>query len=65
MRDPNRIAIVLEELEKFWTKHPDLRLGQILVIMNTSSRVKRELPHDNDVFNLEDDEFLIHLKEFE
>jgi len=64
MRDPNRIPLILEELGNFWTKHPDLRLGQILVIMNTSSRDKRELPHDNDVFNLEDDEFLSHLKDF-
>ena len=65
MRDPDRIALILEERGNFWTKHPDLRLGQILVIMNTGSRDKRELPLDNDVFNLEDDEFLSTLKEYQ
>lgn len=65
MRDPTRIALILDELGKFWTKYPDLRLGQILVIMNTGSRDKRELPLDNDVFNLEDDEFLDTLKEYQ
>ncbi len=65
MRDPDRIALILEELGNFWTKYPDLRLGQILVIMNAGSRDKRELPLDNDVFNLEDDEFLNTLKEYE
>ena len=65
MRDPDRIPLILHELGNFWIKHPDLRLGQILVIMNTGSRDKRELPLDNDVFNLEDDEFLNTLKEYQ
>ena len=31
MRDPKRIPKILKRLEKAWLKHPDLRLGQILV----------------------------------
>lgn len=30
MRDPKRIDLVLAEVKKYWEKHPDLRLGQIL-----------------------------------
>lgn len=29
-RDPERIDEILEELEKYWKEHPDLRLGQII-----------------------------------
>jgi uncharacterized protein YihD (DUF1040 family) len=31
MRDPNRIARILEKLQKIWQSTPDLRLGQLLV----------------------------------
>lgn len=30
MRDPNRIKPILKKLEDYWTKNPDLRLGQII-----------------------------------
>lgn len=30
MRDPQRIAPVLEHIEKIWREHPDWRLGQLL-----------------------------------
>ena len=30
MRDPNRIKLLLEKLEKVWMKSPDLRFGQLL-----------------------------------
>jgi len=30
MRDPNRIALVLKEIEKIWIKYPDMRLGQLI-----------------------------------
>src|SRR5437879_1549325 len=29
-RDPNRIPIILAELQQLWTANPDLRLGQLL-----------------------------------
>lgn len=31
MRDPKRIKVVCNELEKVWNEHPDLRLGQLLI----------------------------------
>jgi uncharacterized protein YihD (DUF1040 family) len=31
MRDPGRISKVLAELERYWRKHPDLRLAQLVV----------------------------------
>lgn len=31
MRDPDRIPVVLKEIEKIWKKSPDLRLGQLLI----------------------------------
>jgi len=31
MRDPERIPKVLGRIQEFWEKHPDLRLGQLLV----------------------------------
>ena len=30
MRDPNRIEPIIKEIEDFWKKNPDLRLGQII-----------------------------------
>jgi len=30
MRDPKRIKPTLALIEKIWTKHPDLRLAQLL-----------------------------------
>lgn len=30
MRDPDRIPLVLRELERIWQRHPDWRLGQLL-----------------------------------
>lgn len=57
MRDPRRIAEVLNELGIYWMNNPDLRLGQIVVIMNskTPSGVRCGA---NDPFNTEDDEML-------
>jgi len=30
MRDPNRIARILDLLSRYWKKHPDMRLAQIV-----------------------------------
>lgn len=29
-RDPNRIPRILKEIERIWTKNPDLRLSQLI-----------------------------------
>lgn len=49
MRDPARIAPMLEELKRLWLKHPDLRLGQLIVNV---------APADRDLFYIEDDKLL-------
>jgi len=36
MRNPNRISIILEKLNDLWQKYPDLRFGQLCIIMYTS-----------------------------
>ena len=30
MRDPKRIKTIIKKLEEYWSKNPDLRLGQII-----------------------------------
>lgn len=59
MRDPKRIPEILQELGRYWARHPDLRLGQLVVNaclgpMNMSS--------DDDPFNVEDDVVLARLR---
>lgn len=31
MRDPQRIPLILKELEEIWKENPDLRLGPLTV----------------------------------
>lgn len=38
MRDPRRIKLILEELEKYWTANPDMRLCQIMGNMLHTTR---------------------------
>ena len=62
MRDPNRIADVLNELGKYWMKYPDLRLGQLVSNMNSMHRSQAGMTPDNDVHSLEDTNLLDVLK---
>jgi uncharacterized protein YihD (DUF1040 family) len=61
MRDPRRIADILNELGIYWMNNPDLRLGQIVVSMNgkTPTGMRGSF---NDPFNTEDDEMLEALR---
>lgn len=56
MRDPKRIKAMLELIEKIWTKHPDLRLCQLLENVSTSI--------DTSMYYMEDDELERRLKTF-
>jgi uncharacterized protein YihD (DUF1040 family) len=49
MRDPNRIPIILEKLNKIWSKYPDLRFNQLMVIISSEYKT-----NCNDSFNIED-----------
>ena len=51
MKDPYRITRVLCALRAFWTKNPDLRLGQLLLNFE-----------GENLYNLEDDELEKRLK---
>jgi len=59
VRDPKRIKKVLVRLAKIWSKHPDMRLGQLLenVFPNT----------DRDyisAYHIEDEEYISTIEEF-
>lgn len=50
MRDPNRIPLVLQEIEKVWRLHPDWRLGQL--VCNLAAWIDSS---ENIVWDVEDD----------
>ena len=50
MRDPNRIPLVLQEIERIWQAHPDWRLGQL--ICNLAAWAD---PERNIVWDVEDE----------
>ncbi len=54
MRDPDRIDRILSLLKKFWHRHPDLRLGQIM---------SNVAPNTHDPFYIEDNILEERLKE--
>ena len=62
MRDPKRIPTILKEIEKGWSKYPDLRLGQLI------ANISRHEGHYDPskfrwLFFVEDEEFLQSLQE--
>ncbi len=52
MRDPKRVARMLEKLQIFWEAHPDLRLGQL---MDNAVSLGLEGAGGIDIFYVEDD----------
>jgi uncharacterized protein YihD (DUF1040 family) len=59
MRDPERIPKTLKALEEIWKRHPDLRLGQLLVIAAAKHVGAFRCP---EVFYLEDDDLINELE---
>ena len=53
MRNPNRIPQIINALQRYWEKHPDQRLGQIMSNVNSVSEEKVD-----DVFYMEDDQII-------
>lgn len=53
MRDPSRIADMLQELGLYWQRYPDLRLGQLVSNMTGP---------DVDVYYIEDGALLALLR---
>jgi uncharacterized protein YihD (DUF1040 family) len=58
MRDPKRIKKMLKQIEKIWTKNPDLRLFQLL--LNPLG-----LSGNTSIYYLEDDVLVIALKYYD
>lgn len=50
MCDPERISLVLQEIEKVWRLHPDWRLGQL--VCNLAAWID---PSQNIVWDVEDE----------
>jgi len=57
MRDPGRIQPLLNALGEVWAKHPDQRLGQLL--LNATQRPAMGL---GSLFYIEDDDLLAALR---
>lgn len=57
MRDPKRIPIVLEALQRLWESAPDLRFGQVISVL-----VDRIEHNKRDPFNIEDDVWIDVIK---
>ncbi|MCL1668579.1 hypothetical protein M2T82_10945 [Elizabethkingia ursingii] len=56
MRNPDRIKIVLEQIEQLWITNPDFRFGQL--IMNITQTGE----HNPKLFYMEEDELLEKIK---
>ena len=54
MRDINRIDLILDRLEILWKKHPDLRLGQLIL----------NVLQDPALYYVEDEQLIDLLEEF-
>jgi uncharacterized protein YihD (DUF1040 family) len=76
MRDQARIPELLELINKYWLKYPDLRFNQLIYLLQSEYSNKRngigqikEVLEDGyekigfDLFHVEDDEFIDYLKE--
>ena len=61
MRDPKRIKPIMKKFEEYWTKNPDLRLGQI--IANCVRAYDGRL--NCDPFYLEDEDLVAGLEKLD
>ena len=51
MRDPNRIPIILDQIENLWKQYPDLRLAQLII------NVAHYATEDDDLIKLIKEQF--------
>jgi hypothetical protein len=54
MRDPKRIKLILNEIERIWSKTEDLRFFQLMIDLGVC-------PDSQFLWNLEDQDLLNHL----
>jgi len=65
MRNPERIPEVLSSIEVLWKQWPDLRFWQFISALQGMVNIESGRPQDDDLFYLEDDEFLRVMKKIE
>lgn len=56
MRKPDRIKIVLEQIEQIWMSNPDFRFGQLIMVIAQTGE------HNPKLFHMEEDELLEKIK---
>ncbi|AQX85174.1 hypothetical protein I6H88_19940 [Elizabethkingia bruuniana] len=56
MRKPDRIKIVLEQIEQLWMSNPDFRFGQLIMVIAQTGE------HNPKLFHMEEDELLEKIK---
>jgi len=54
MRDPDRIPLILQRIEQVWERYPDLRLGQLLL----------NIESEEGLFYIEDEELARRIEDF-
>lgn len=59
MRDVNRIYPFCIEIAQLWSKHPDLRFGQIMSNVEKYAQIK----YGKDIFYMEENELIEVIKE--
>lgn len=59
MRNPSRIYPLLNQIGDIWSRHPDLRFGQLIKNIEACG------PGDGGLFCIEDDEFEKAIEKFE
>lgn len=62
MRNPERIPEVLDNIEALWKQWPDLRFWQFISALQGMVNVSSGRPQDDDLFYMEDNEFLRVMK---
>ena len=58
MRDPDRIPMILSALERRWSQDPDLRLGQLIMVLLRKNRCLPDPLEGKALFGVPDGELL-------
>ena len=58
MRDPKRIEKILDSLKKIWEDKPDLRFGQILIVLNLAADTYETWAKEDDAVEEQLEKFL-------
>jgi len=59
-RNPNRIKIIIDMLQEFWSKNPDYRFGQVMANFLLANNIENL----GELYRLEDEDFFIKFKKY-